>query len=309
MVSYVFCLVRGARRPVVRDIPDGMPGGSDLRAIEVGDQLWAIVETVREADYGEGALVRGLQNLDWVGERAVAHERVIERFLSAPAVLPMQLFTMFTSDERVVEHVHADRRRIARILKRIDRKVEWGLRLTWDEKAARENVERKHADPKGPRRRAAAPRSGADLSGPREREGAAYLARKRDMLDVNRAQLAEARAEAGRLYKAMSREATDALRRTNLERAAPGSRLLLDAAFLVPAAKAAAFRASLRKHTRALHGSGVAVSLTGPWPPYNFIEPPSRKGASASQAPPSRSGASARQAPPSRAGTSARQAR
>ena len=316
-VSYVFCLVRGARRPVVRDIPDGMPGGSDLRAIEVGDQLWAIVETVREADYGEGALVRGLQNLDWVGERAVAHERVIERFLSAPAVLPMQLFTMFTSDERVVEHVRADRRRIARILKRIDRKVEWGLRLTWDEKAARENVERKHADPKGPRRRAAAsrsraaaaPKSGADLSGPREREGAAYLARKRDILDVNRAQLAEARVEAGRLYKAISRDATEALRRTNLERAAPGSRLLLDAAFLVPAAQAAAFRASLRKHTRALHGSGVAVSLTGPWPPYNFIEPPSRKGASASQAPPSRSGASARQAPPSRSGASARQAR
>ena len=274
-LSYVFCLVRGARRPVVRDIPDGMPGGSDLRAIEVGDQLWAIVETVREADYSEGALVRGLQNLDWVGERAVAHERVIERFLSAPAVLPMQLFTMFTSDERVAEHVRADRRRIARILKRIDRKVEWGLRLTWNEKAARDKIDRKR---------------------PREPEGAAYLARKRDILDLNRAQLAEARVEAGRLYKAISREATEALRRTSLERAAPGSRLLLDAAFLVPAAQAAAFRASLRKHSRPLHGYGVAVLLTGPWPPYNFIEPPSRKSASASQAPPSRGRASARHA-------------
>jgi len=280
----------------VRDIPGGMPGGSDLRAIEVGDQLWAIVETVREADYGEGALVRGLQNLDWVGERAVAHERVIERFLSAPAVLPMQLFTMFTSDERVVEHVRADRRRIARILKRIDRKVEWGVRLTWDEKAARENVERKHLPRRGRALSAEAAKAGADPKHPREREGAAYLARKRDVLDVNRAQLAEARLEAGRLYKAISRAATEALRRTSLERAAPGSRLLLDAAFLVPAAKAAAFRASLRRHTRALHGSGVAVSLTGPWPPYNFIEPPSRKGTSASQIPPSRSGASARQA-------------
>jgi hypothetical protein len=274
-LSYVFCLVRGARRPVVRDIPDGMPGGSDLRAIEVDDQLWAIVETVREADYSEGALVRGLQNLDWVGERAVAHERVIERFLSAPAVLPMQLFTMFTSDARVVEHVRADRRRIARILKRIDRKVEWGLRLTWNEKAARDKIDRKR---------------------PREPEGAAYLARKRDILDLNRAQLAEARVEAGRLYKAISREATEALRRTSLERAAPGSRLLLDAAFLVPAAQAAAFRASLRKHSRPLHGYGVAVLLTGPWPPYNFIEPPSRKSASASQAPPSRGRASAQHA-------------
>jgi hypothetical protein len=295
-LSYVFCLVRGARRPVVRDIPDGMPGGSDLRAIEVGDQLWAIVETVREADYSEGALVRDLQNLDWVGERAVAHERVIERFLSASAVLPMQLFTMFTSDERVAEHVRADRRRIARILKRIDRKVEWGLRLTWDEKAAREKIDRKHVPRRSRALSAEATKAGAHPKRPREREGAAYLARKRDILDLNRAQLAEARVEAGRLYKAISREATEALRRTSLERAAPGSRLLLDAAFLVPAAQAAAFRASLRKHSRPLHGYGVAVLLTGPWPPYNFIEPPSRKSASASQAPPSRGRASARHA-------------
>jgi hypothetical protein len=253
-----------------------MPGGSDLRAIEVGEHLWAIVETVREADYGEGALARGLQNLDWVGERAMAHECVIERFLSAAALLPMQLFTMFTSDDRVVEHVRADRRRIARILKRIDRKVEWGLRLIWDEKAARVNVERAHADQKGPRRRAAASRSRPTLSGPRERAGSAYLARKRDMLDVNRAQLVDARAEAGRLFKALARDAAGALRRTRLEQAAPGSRLLLDAAFLVPAAKAAAFRALLRKRTSRFRGTGVAVSLTGPWPPYNFIEPSSR---------------------------------
>jgi hypothetical protein len=248
-----------------------MPGGTGLRAIEVGDQLWAIVETVRETDYGEAALARGLQDLDWVGERAIAHERVTEHFLSARALLPMQLFTIFTSDDRVVEHVRADRRRIAGILKRIDRKVEWGLRMTWDEKAAREKVDRAHAGVARRSREAAV-------------AGAAYLARKRDMLEVNRAQMAAARVEAGRVYKAISREATAALRRTSLERAAPGSRLLLDAAFLVPAAKATAFRAALRKHTRTLRGSGVAVSLTGPWPPYNFIGPPSRGDASARQA-------------------------
>jgi hypothetical protein len=242
---------------VVRGIK-GMPGGTDLRAIEVGDQLWAIVQTVPAADYDEAAIANGLLEIDWVSERALAHERVTERFLSATALLPMQLFTMFTSDARLVEHVRADRLRIARILKRVDRKVEWGLRLTWDEKTARETVERKHMRRSGPR------------------EGSAYLARKRDIQDVNKAQLAAARVEAGRLYKKIAREAADALRRTSMERAAPGSRLLLDAAFLVPATRAAAFRAALRKHARPLRGSGVAVSLTGPWPPYNFVSPPSR---------------------------------
>jgi hypothetical protein len=181
----------------------------------------------------------------------MAHEAVVEQFLSAAAVLPMQLFTLFTSDDRAIAHVQQDRRRIERILKRVERQHEWGLRLTWDEKAMRE---------------AAAPRGGRTIS-----SGAEYLTRKRDLIAVNRARLDAAKAEASRLYRALSREATDARRRTNIEEVAPGSRLLLDAAFLVPARQASRFRAALRKQVRALGFNGVVVSLTGPWPPYNFI--------------------------------------
>ena len=49
------------------------------------------------------------------------------------------------------------------------------------------------------------------------------------------------------------------------------SLLLLDAAFLVPAKQATAFRSAVTRNTKGLSRSGIAVSLTGPWPPYNFI--------------------------------------
>lgn len=233
----------------MRGIREGMPGGADLRAIDVGEGLWAIVESVPEKQYGEAALAAGLQNLDWVGPRAVVHEHVIERFLSAPALLPMQLFTLFTSDERVVEYVRSERRRVTRILKTVDKKVEWGLRLTY-------------ADLKSP--------AAAKKSAPRT--GAQYLARKRDVLAINRTRLKDAHAAANRVYKAVTRQAVAARRRTSLERAAPGSRLLLDAAFLVATARSGTFRSAVRQHTRTLRDAGVAVSLTGPWPAYNFIQ-------------------------------------
>jgi len=248
-LSYVFCLVRSARRPTLRGITDGMPGGGGLRAIEVGDGLWAIVQSVPGAEYGEAALGRDLQNLDWVGPRAIAHERVIESFLSAAALLPMQLFTLFTSDDRVVDHVRSDRARIGRILKRIEKKVEWGVRLTWNERAALEKAASKTV-----------------------RTGTEFLARKRDVLDVSRKRLAEARTAANRVYKAIDRQAAASQRRTSLERAAPGSRLLLDAAFLVPVAKSGAFKTAVREQTRALRGTGIETSVTGPWPAYNFIQ-------------------------------------
>jgi len=233
----------------MRRISEGMPGGHDLRAIEVGEHLWAIVQSVPETAYGETALARGLQNLDWVGPRALAHERVIEFFLSAPALLPFHLFTLFTSDDRVVQHVRADGARIRRLLKRVEGKVEWGFRLTFDEKAARAKVSKQPV-----------------------RSGTEFLARKRDVLGVNRARVKEARGEADRAYKSISRLAAAAHRRTSLERAAPGSRLLLDAAFLVPVAKNGAFRSGVRQQMRALRAVGITMSLTGPWPPYNFVE-------------------------------------
>lgn len=250
-LTYVFCLVRSARRPSVRGVPVVLPGAEGLRALEAGPSTWLIVSSVPQSEYSESALASGLQDLDWVGRRAMAHEAVVEQFLSAAALLPMQLFTLFTSDERAVAHVKKDRRKIERILARIERQHEWGLRLTWDEKSARGKVES---------------RRGGKIA-----SGVEYLSRKRELLDVNRVQLTAAKAEAERVYRALSREATDARRRTGLEQAAPGSRLLLDAAFLVPVTRAASFRAALRKQARALGSNGLVVSLTGPWPPYNFI--------------------------------------
>jgi hypothetical protein len=50
------------------------------------------------------------------------------------------------------------------------------------------------------------------------------------------------------------------------------SRVLLDAAFLVDTGRVEPFRAVTRRLTRELKGEGFSLELTGPWPPYNFIE-------------------------------------
>jgi hypothetical protein len=264
-LTYVYCLVRSARRPVLRKPPPPLPGAESIRFVDVGPQLWAIVSSVPAADYSEDSLRRGLQDLEWVGRRAMAHEAVVERFLFAPALLPMQLFTLFTSDERLNEYVQRERRRIERILSRIEKHLEWGVRLTFDEKAAREAVERAHL------RTTKAQKRKTDAAPTLLVRGSDYLTRKRDLLNVNRTQLAQARTEANRLYRALAQGATEARRRSDTEQAVPGSRLLLDAAFLVPARQSTAFKSALQKKTRTLNGAGLAVSLTGPWPAYNFI--------------------------------------
>jgi len=279
-LTYVYCLIRSARRPVLRPSPSPVPGGESIRFVDVGQRLWAVVSSVPADDFSEDALRRGLQDLEWVGRRALAHEAVVERFLSAPALLPMQLFTLFTSDERLGEYVKRERRRIDHILSKIEKHVEWGVRLTFDEKAAREAVEREHSRTMKVRSatgRGAAKTTRQAAGGSRAAartflvRGSDYLSRKRDLLNVGRVRLEQARTEANRVYRMLAQAATDARRRTDTEQAAPGSRLLLDAAFLVPARRSTAFKSALQKKARTLDGAGVAVSLTGPWPAYNFI--------------------------------------
>jgi gas vesicle protein GvpL/GvpF len=262
-LTYVYCLVRSAKAPLLRDVPGGMPGAGVVRALAAGGGLWAVVSSVPASEYDEAALARGLQDLDWVGRRGMAHESVVEHFLTARAVLPMQLFTLFTSDDRALEYVAGERRRIDRILSRLERQLEWGLRLSFDEQAARAAVEETHRSRRGRSRRT--------------ESGAAYLARKRDLFDVTRVQLTQAKTAADRLYRAMSRQATDSRRRAATEQATPGSRLLLDAAFLVPTGRAGAFRTALRQNASKLSGSGLVVSLTGPWPAYNFVDSAARR--------------------------------
>jgi hypothetical protein len=166
-----------------------------------------------------------------------------------------------------VRSLTRDRRRLERLLLRIERQVEWGLRLTFDESAD---------DP--PRPPAAGRRRSGTAPVDRSESGLEYLSRKRDRIEGHSRRLRHARTEGNRLYRALAREATGAVRRQATERAAPGSRLLVDAAFLVPVARTRAFRSILRRHARAVGDAGVVVVLTGPWPPYHFAG--QRRGAS-----------------------------
>ena len=50
-----------------------------------------------------------------------------------------------------------------------------------------------------------------------------------------------------------------------------GTRLVLDVALLVPARRLARFRSALRRASSGLAARGYRLSLTGPWPAYNFV--------------------------------------
>jgi hypothetical protein len=251
--TYLYCLLQAPRAPALRRAPAGLPGLGPPRVLPLDGGLWLVAADAPLGRYDAPAIEGRLRDLAWVSRCALGHEAVVEHVARQGPVVPMKLFTLFHGDDRALAHVRGDRRRLDRVLARVAGRQEWGLRLLLDETRAR--------------RRATVPatrRAGGAGAGTR------FLLGKEAQHGAVRRLAAEGRREATRVFRALARQA-DAARRRDATGDPPGSRLLLDAAFLVRREAAPRFRAALREVRRRLASQGYTVVLTGPWPPYNFV--------------------------------------
>jgi hypothetical protein len=234
----VYCVIAAARRPRLSQVPCGPSGLGPVRLLDVERGLYIAVADAPLDKYGEAALGHALCDLEQVSRAALAHEAVVESFAAAAAVLPMKLFTIFASDDRAVAHVRARRRHIGTIVERVARHQEWGVRVVRDRPLWAARV------------KAA---SGVD-----------YLTRKKAKRDAPDEAL-------DALYARLAARTGLAKRRLPAQLGAPGARLMLDAAFLVPRARAASFQELASRESRRLARRGYRLSVSGPWPPYSFM--------------------------------------
>jgi hypothetical protein len=248
--TYVYCVAAGRSAPRLVRAPAGLPATGRPRALRVAAGLWLVVADAPLSHYRGARIESGMRDLDWVSRCAVAHEAVVEHVARTGAtVVPMKMFTLFADDARAIAHVTRLRRKLDALLSRVAGRLEWGLRVTLDERRALA--------------RATAGGDGAPTS------GTAFLLRKKAEKDAAQRLLAQARVEADRLFDDLAGRADDARRRR------PGAdtpgRLLLEAAFLVPVARARGFRTEIARRARALAPDGYDLNLSGPWPPYSFV--------------------------------------
>ena len=259
--TYVYCIVAAARVPPLTRVPKGLPGTGPVRWLFVEPGLFLAVADAPLDRYGEAAIHRGLSDLQWVSRVAVAHEAVVEAFTSTDAVLPMKLFTIFTADARATAHVRGERRRIAAAVKRVARHQEWSARMVLlRPRAAAVNAPAK----KTPAAKAAASRTASP-------SGVAYLSRKKSDRDAAGERARRARETVAELYDRLAARSRRAKQRPGGE-AAQGGSLLLDAAFLVPRSRATSFGALALREARRLERLGYGLTVSGPWPPYTFVQ-------------------------------------
>jgi hypothetical protein len=246
--TYVYCVLDHRGKPRVPARLKGIPYSGRVRLLTVSRRRSVVVSDVPLGRYGQAAIEKRLASLEWVARVAVAHERVVEAFLSADAVLPMKLFTIFAADARAVAHVVAAAAELDVLARRVARRQEWGVRLALGKAPARP----RHTVPPSP-------------------SGAAYLHQKKAMKDEAARRASQARVVAAELFDSLAAHASDVRKRSGREVAAAGGSLLLDAALLIPRSGSSRFKAAAARQARALSTEGYAIAISGPWPPYSFM--------------------------------------
>ncbi len=187
-------------------------------------------------------------------DNALAHEHVLETVMQSCSVLPMSFGTVFRSDEDVRELLRDIHEPLKHLLRQIEGKLEFGLKVTWDRDRILEELKREHDE---------IHRFHQELM--RRRLQSAYFARVQlgRMMDKAMTELA-----AG-----YTREIFDGLGGRLLacrENKPIGDKMILNAAFLVHKEREADFDAVVDRLAHKFRDR-LNFKLTGPWPPYNFV--------------------------------------
>ena len=251
--TYVYCVVQGARRPSAARVPAGLPGGETPRLDEVDSRMWVVHAPVPLARYGTGALQESLRDLEWVSKIAVAHEAVVEHFAArrGVTVIPMQLFTLFSSPGRAIREMQRRSKGLASLFGKLQGCEEWGVRIM-----------------RGPARPAV-------RGDGRPATGTAFLAARKRARDQSLAAVRDSARAADEAYALLAEIAADHRRRQ--QEASGVIPPLLDAAFLVPVRRRARFRAVAERAAEDVLRHGGRLTLTGPWPAYNFVSAPEKQ--------------------------------
>jgi hypothetical protein len=248
---YVYGVVPlGEARETVFDGLEGVGGGS-VALVDAGE-LAAIVSEVPLSEFGEEPIVDNLRNPAWLEHRARTHEAILDTALRFTPVVPFRFGTIYRGEDHVREML-SSHERLTEALERVRGRVELGVKGFLAETPADTALNEAEDEPSAGRRYLEA------------KQRARQLAEERDAL---KARLADASHE--RLAAAADGGRANPLQPRELSRSEHD--MFLNGAYLVATDREGEFRAAVEDLRTELEPRGAFYELTGPWPPYNFVE-------------------------------------
>jgi gas vesicle protein GvpL/GvpF len=218
-------------------------------------EVAAITSAVSLEEFGAGVLQQNLRDAGWLEDKVRAHDAVLGAAVGNAAVVPFRFGTIYENEEHVREML-GKRRDLADALERLSGTSELGVVGYVDRERLRARIAEEHG-------------SGGDEP---STSGRAYMQRRQLERELDALVGEVAGRYAQDVHEHLAAVAAET-RMNALRPPEPGSRreMFLNGAYLVRGDEGP-FRDAVAEVAGRYARDGVALDVTGPWPPYNFAE-------------------------------------
>jgi len=226
------------------------------RAVELVEhgEIGALISRVGLDQFGDDTLRTHLSDMGWVEATARGHQRVLDDVIDQCTPIPMRLCTIYRDESGLRTMLEREHDILASALCELDSKLEWGV------KGFEQRGESAEPDPSA-------------VPTPRPATGTAYLQQRL----ASRSAGAQRQTDLGQSCAAAHQEfaaLATACRLNALQRPEVSGRdtaMLINASYLVANQRRDRFCRLFTAVRNEVAEHGLALELTGPWPPYNFV--------------------------------------
>jgi len=262
---YLYCIRE--RIDTSSPIPtNGIDGKGEVFVIPFRE-LEAVVSRVSLEEFASEEIQKKAQeDLSWIKEKALAHERVIEEVLRKDdkvlSLVPMRFGAIFKDKERLEETLDKDYSGLMEVLERIKGKQEWSVKIYLKDRGKLEQVikEKNEFIIEKEKEISSLP------------EGMAFFMEEELIEFISRELEKELDNVVEEFFERLGKHAVDLKRCKVLEKELTGKRdpMVLNAAYLISEEKIEDFKKEVQGLTQEIQANGFYLEYSGPWSAYNF---------------------------------------
>lgn len=230
--------------------------------------LEAVVSRVSSEEFASEEIQRKAQDdLNWIKEKAVIHEQVVEEAMRKNGkifnLIPMRFGTIFQDKVRLEETLKKNYSKVMEVLERIRGKQEWSVKLYLGDKDKFKQTIKKSNDTILNKEREIASSS----------EGMAFFLEEQLKEVISKEVKKEINKMMEDVFEILKKQTVTAviskiLGKELMNRQEP---MVLNAAYLVLEEKTEDFKKEAEDLNQKMQGKGFFIEYSGPWPAYNFI--------------------------------------
>jgi uncharacterized protein YcgL (UPF0745 family) len=262
---YLYCI-----REKTENAPEisikGIDGEGETYTLLFRD-LEAVVSRVSSEEFASEEIQRKAQeDLNWIKEKAVIHEKVVEEAMRKNGkilnLIPMRFGTIFQDKVRLEETLKKDYSRVEEVLERIRGKQEWSAKLYLGDREKFEQMIKKNNETIVEKEREIA-------SLP---EGMAFFVEEELKEVISKEVEKELNKMMEGAFESLKTQAVTAVKSKILGKELIGRQepMVLNAAYLVLEEKMEDFKKEAEDLNHKMQEKGFFIEYSGPWPAYNF---------------------------------------